>query len=457
MSDFDIKQMPHSYEAEMAVLGAIIYDESLMSEVAFLTADDFYLEQHKAVYSALLQMYASSRSIDAVTLVDTIVKSGTYSEGDASKYIKTLVDSAIVTSNIKDYADIVRSKSLLRSIINIAQDMADKAYSERESVNDLVDSCEQMIYDIAKGDQSEALKPISDEVTKEYDRLEQLNHNPEAFSGIKTGFSELDKYLVGMNPGDLIVVGARPGMGKTSLCLNIAANVAKATKKEVVIFSLEMPAGQLVSRMLSSESGVEHYNMRTGNINNEEWQRLAEACSALSETNILIDDTSTITLTQIKSKLRRCKNLGLVIIDYLQLMTASKSGDRAYENRVNEVAALTRGLKLMAKDIGAPVIICSQLNRSMDQRNDKKPQLSDLRESGSIEQDADSVLLLYKYIPPKKSTDKDQPQPEVQETSFVHAVCEVAKNRHGSTAPIHMNWHGSTYRFSVISTFYDEN
>ncbi len=457
MSDFDIKQMPHSYEAEMAVLGAVIYDESLMGEIAFLTAEDFYLEQHKAIYSALLQMYAASRSIDAVTLVDAVVKSGAYSEGDASKYIKTLVDSAIVTANIKDYADIVRSKSLLRSIINVAREMTDKAFAERESAGELVDSCEQMIYDIAKGDARTELKPIAAEVAKEYDRLEELNHNPDAFSGIKTGFSELDKYLVGMNAGDLIVVGARPGMGKTSICLNIAANVAKATKKEVVIFSLEMPAGQLVSRMLSSESGVEHYNMRTGNLSNDEWQRLAEACSVLSETNILIDDTSTITLTQIKSKLRRCKNLGLVIIDYLQLMTATKGGDRAYENRVNEVAALTRGLKLMAKDIGAPVIICSQLNRSMDQRNDKKPQLSDLRESGSIEQDADSVLLLYKYIPPKKSADNKDVQPEPEETAFVHAVCEVAKNRHGSTASVHMNWHGSTYRFSTIANFNDEN
>jgi len=453
MAEFDIKQMPYSIEAEQAVLGAAICDQDRIADISYLCSDDFYLEQHKLIFSQLMSMYASSTPIDAVILVDALVKSGKYNEGDASKYIKLIVDSALVVSNIESYADIVRSKAILRAIINVAKNMSEQAFSEAVDARELVDYSEQRIFELSHDEKAQDFKEIAQVLIDEYARIEKISKNPDAFTGIKTGFSSIDRCLIGMNPGDFIVVGARPGMGKTSFCLNIAANVAKATKREVAIFSLEMPASQLVSRMLASEAGVEHGNMRMGSLSDDEWVRLADASSALSEAKILIDDTSTITIAQMKSKLRRRKDLALVIIDYLQLMTAVRDDNKAYENRVNEVAAMTRGLKLMAMELKVPIILCSQLNRGLAGRTDKKPQITDLRESGSIEQDADAVFLLYKYAEAKKGKGEPEPEPIVDTNGSILTVCEIAKNRHGPTAEIKMNWHGSTYRFTAISDF----
>lgn len=454
MADFDIKQMPYSLEAEQAVLGAAICDETRMADISFLTAEDFYIEQHKLIYKEMQSMFVAAKPIDGVTLVASLVESGKYSEGDAAKYIKMLVDSALVIANIGQYADIVRGKALLRALITVSREMSERAFGEAVEPETLVQFAEKRIFEISHDNRIHDFKDIANVVIDEYARLEEISKNPNAFSGTKIGFSSIDRYIVGLNPGDFVVVGARPGIGKTSFCLNIAANVAKSTKKEVAIFSLEMPAYQLVSRMLASESGVDNHNMRTGALSDDDWVRLAEASSVLSETKIIIDDTSSITLPQMKAKLRRRKDLALVIIDYLQLMTAVRDDNSHYENRVNEISAMTRGLKLMAMELGVPVILCSQLNRGLADRKDKKPELTDLRESGSIEQDADIVMLLYKYA------EKDDKNGGESSSAYVAPdngsqliACEVAKNRHGGTGNVKMNWHGSTYRFTAISDF----
>lgn len=452
MAELDIKQMPYSLEAEQAVLGAAICDENLMGDISFLTADDFYLEQHKLIFKEMLAMFVASKPIDGVTLIDALVKSGKYIEGDAAKYIRMLVDSALVVANIGEYADIVRGKALLRAIIGVSREMSDKAFSEACDPEGLVQYAEKRIFEISHDNRIHDFKDIANVVIEEYSRLEELSKNPGAYTGIKIGFSDIDRYLIGLNPGDFVVVGARPGIGKTTFCLNIAANVAKATKKEVAIFSLEMPAYQLVSRLLASESGVDNNNMRTGSLSDDDWSRLAEASSVLSETKILIDDTSAITLPQMKSKLRRRKELALVIIDYLQLMTAVREDNSHYENRVNEISAMTRGLKLMAMELGVPVILCSQLNRALAGRGEKKPEITDLRESGSIEQDADIVMLLYKYFEKqKKGGDSSEPPVPVQSNGALRVICEIAKNRHGAQGEVNMNMYGSTYRFTAIS------
>lgn len=454
MAEFDIRQMPYSLEAEQAVLGAAICDESLMSEISFLTSEDFYLEQHKLIYKEMLSMFAASKPIDAVTLINALVTGGRFTDGDAAKYIKMLADAAPVTANIGQYADIVRGKAVLRSVIGVARELSDRAFGEACESEGLVQYAEKRIFEISHDNRIHDFKDIANVVIEEYARLEEISKNPAAFSGTKIGFSSIDRYIVGLNPGDFVVVGARPGIGKTSFCLNVAANVAKATKREVAIFSLEMPAYQLVSRMLASESGVDNHNMRTGALSDDDWVRLAEASSSLSETKIIIDDTSSITLPQMKAKLRRRKDLALVIIDYLQLMTAVREDNSHYENRVNEISAMTRGLKLMAMELGVPVILCSQLNRGLADRKDKKPELTDLRESGSIEQDADIVMLLYKYA--EKSDKKDGEavkRAAPTDNGAMLVACEVAKNRHGGTGVINMNWHGSTYRFTAISDF----
>ncbi|PKM62361.1 MAG: replicative DNA helicase, partial [Firmicutes bacterium HGW-Firmicutes-21] len=322
MAELDtIKKMPFSIEAEQAVLGSVLIDSEKLNDIMLqLKTEDFYLEQHQAIFSAMVEMFVTNKSIDIVTLVSMLTQLGSYTEGDAAKYIKLLVDLAGSATNINEYSGIIRDKSLLRMIIEASREISDTAFSELGEAGDTLDFAEQKIFEIAQNRYNVNFEHIRDVIVKNYATLNTLKNNPESLSGTKTGFDGLDSLLVGMGAGDLIVVGARPGMGKTTFCLNIAANVAKRTKKEVAIFSLEMTSEQLVSRMLSAEALIDSLSMRTGRLDGEQWKRLAEAASALSETNILIDDTSTISVTSMKAKLRRLKNLGLVIVDYLQLM-----------------------------------------------------------------------------------------------------------------------------------------
>jgi len=474
MSEMDsLRKMPFSIEAEQAILGSILIDSEKINDVmTLIKTEDFYLEQHQAIFSAMVEMFISNKTIDIVTLISMLTQLGNYTEGDAAKYIKLLVDIAGAATNVTEYAKIAKDKSLLRMLINASRDISDTAFSELGEASDTLDFAEQRIFEIAENRYNISFDHIRDIIIQNYATLNALKNDPESLSGIKTGFGGLDSILVGMGAGDLIVLGGRPGMGKTTFAVNIGVNIAKRAKKEVAIFSLEMTSEQLVSRILCSEAMIDSHSMRTGKLDSEQWKRLAEAASALSETNILIDDTSTISTTSMKAKCRRLKNLGLVIVDYLQLMQS----DKHTENRVLEIGQITRALKLMAKDLRVPIILCSQLARTTETRSDKMPILSDLRDSGTIEQDADIVMFLYRddYYGNKSGEDSDNRQQNNgynkgnnknsnynnnnNNDSADHLVAKlsVAKNRHGSTSVIPLGWYGHLFKYTEIEGYRNE-
>lgn len=438
------RQVPFSLEAEQAVLGSILIDPEAFNEIAgIIRSEDFYLENHRQIYLAMQDLYLQNRMIDAVTLIDTLVRRGVYdSDENGKKYIMLLAEIVPNASNIKDYAKIVRDKSTLRSLIDACGDITETAYSEQDDVNAILDSAEQRIFSIAEGNEQKGFTHIRDVLLSTYEHLKALKTDKEAAAGIPTGFSDIDRVLVGMGPGDLILVGARPGMGKTSFCMNVATRVAQHKKCAVCVFSLEMSCEQLVARMLSSEALIDSYAIRSGELSEEDWEKLARASAMLSGTEILIDDTSGITVTGMKAKLRRVKNLGLIVIDYLQLMTS----DRKIDNRVQEVADISRNLKLLAKELKVPLITCAQLSRGPESRTDKRPMLSDLRDSGAIEQDADVVMFLY-----RDEYYNNDHNGENQNTAEVI----VAKNRHGSTANIPIGWFGQYTKFTTLSDLDD--
>ncbi len=443
--EFSITQnhrIPYSVEAERAVLGAIILNPDCIRELAnALRTEDFFVDNHKKIYEAMQELFLESRNIDPVTLVDMLVHSGTYNEAGGKEYVAALAESVPEISNVKDYAKIIRDKALLRRLIGASEEISEMAYAGEGDVDDIIDRSEQKIFDIAQGVNDKSFVHIKDVLVANYQQLQLLIDDKDAAMGTPTYFSSIDKYLIGMGNMDLVLVGARPGMGKTSFCLNIATNVAIKTKKTVAIFSLEMSAEQLVMRMLSSEAMIDSYKLRTAELDEKDWEHLGQAATVLSQTDILIDDTSGITVTGMKAKLRRVKNLGLVIIDYLQLMQSDKHSD----NRVQEIGDISRALKLMAKDLQVPVITCAQLNRGTEGRTDKTPMLSDLRDSGAIEQDADIVMFLYRDDYYKNDPSKENV-----------ASCIIAKNRHGSTGKAELGWYGQFTKFTEIDTSHED-
>ena len=442
-----VRQMPFSVEAEQALLGAIIYKPELFDAVGgIICADDFYLEEHKHIYAALSSMYMQSKTIDTVTLVNALVEQGDRDEVGGIQYISLIASTVPSTSNIKDYARIVKDKAILRKLINVCDDISETAYEEGEPVRKIIDSAEQKIFDISNNNDTKEFRHIKDILQNVYRDIEILSETGGAPTGSKTGFSDLDRVLIQMGKGDLVIVGARPGMGKTSFAMNIATNVAK-TKKAVAIFSLEMSGEQLVSRILSSEALIDSRSLRTGQLKPEDWDNLAGVTSSLSGCDIYIDDTSAITSTEMRSKLRRLSNLGLVVIDYIGLMQSTSKSD----NRAQQVGEISRDLKIMAKDLGVPIICCAQLNRGTEQRGGeaKKPTLSDLRDSGSIEQDADIVLFLYRDEYYKDISGNHDADPNAASTANTAEVI-VAKNRHGSCDNVKMGWIGQFTKFRSL-------
>lgn len=435
------RKLPFSLLAEQSLLGAIMIDPESIREVADrISSDDFYIEEHKQIYLAMHELFLTDNDIDLVTLVDTLVRKGIYDKSGGEDYIHTIGEVVPGAQNIKDYARIVKEKSILRQLIAACGEIADTAYSEQESVTHIIDNAQNKIYSIAQGRDTRGFRHIRDVLGEVYSSLNKLYEGDASALGTATGFSGVDGILAGMGKGDLVLIGARPGMGKTSFALNIATSVAARTKKAVCVFSLEMPAEQLVTRMLSSEAMIDSYAFRTGRLEKDDWNKIAEASGRLAGIDILIDDSSGITATAMKAKLRRVDNLGLVVIDYLQLM----SGERHLDNKVQEVADITRNMKIMAKELGVPVICCAQLNRGTDSRTDKRPVLSDLRDSGSIEQDADTVMFLYRDEYYK--TDKS---PDDNDCNIVEVI--IAKNRHGSTGTVRMGWVGKYTLFRSIA------
>ncbi len=440
MQDELIRKLPFSMPAEQSLLGSVLIDPAALNEVAdLLNSEDFYLTEHKQIYLAMHELFLANSEIDVVTLIDMLVVKGIYDKSGGEDYIRTLTDAVPDALNVKDYARIVKEKSILRQLIAACGEISESAYSEQESVTGILDHAEHLIFQIAQGRDTKNFRHIREVLGEVYNHLHELNTNKEATQGTQTGFSALDRVLAGMGKSDLVLVGARPGMGKTSFALNIATNVAKQTKKAVCIFSLEMSAEQLVNRVLSSEALVNSYTLRTGELGPEDWEHLAVAAGELAGCDILIDDTSGMTVTAMKAKLRRVQNLGMVVIDYLGLM----QGDGHKDNRVQEVSEISRSLKIMAKELMVPVICCAQLSRGPEGRTDKKPMLSDLRDSGAIEQDADTVIFLY-----RSEYYKTDGSPSDQDTSIAEVI--IAKNRHGSTGTVSMGWNGQFTKFITI-------
>lgn len=434
------RKLPFSLEAEQSVLGSVLINPNCFNDIAeIITNEDFYLEDHSAIYLAMQAMYLHNRTIDVITLIDTLVKSGVYENKERSmNYVKLIADVVPSASNVIDYARIVKDKSLLRQLISVSDEISAAAYSEQDEVKNLIDMAEQKIFALAQGNEIRGFVHIRDVLISVYDRLNSLVKNPDEVMGTPTGFSGIDRLLVGLGKGDLVLVGARPGMGKTAFAMNVATGVAEKIKKTVCVFSLEMSNEQLVTRMLSSEGMVDSNKLRTGQLSDDDWEKLAHAAAKLSACDIQIDDTTGTTITGMKAKLRRVKNLGLVVIDYLQLMQS----DRRIDNRVLEVADISRNLKLLAKELGVPVITCSQLTRGPESRTDKRPMLSDLRDSGAIEQDADVVLFLF-----REEYYKDKDNTELNKAEVI-----IAKNRHGSTGKVNMGWFGQYTKFTTIDS-----
>ena len=441
-----IRQMPVSIEAEQALLGSIIVNPEAFDKIgAMISTEDFYLDEHKHIYAALLNMYAKSKTIDVVTLVNALVENGDRDEAGGIQYITLIAESVPSAANVKDYAKIVKDKSTLRRLINVCDEINNDAYNEND-VRTVIDNAEQKIFDISHNNETKEFRHIRDVLRNVYSDLEMLSENKGTVSGAKTGFSGLDRMLVQMGKGDLVILGARPGMGKTSFALNIATNVAKQSKKSVAIFSLEMSAEQLVTRIISSEAMVDSHTLRTGQLMPEDWDNIADVMSSLSGCEIFIDDTSALTTTEMKSKLRRISNLGLVVIDYIGLMQTTSNSD----NRAQQVGEISRNLKIMAKDLGVPFICCAQLNRGTESRPGagKRPTLADLRDSGSIEQDADIVLFLYRdeYYKDIAGADSDTDGSDSANTAEVI----IAKNRHGSVGNVKMGWIGQFTKFRTL-------
>jgi len=434
-----IRKLPFSMPAEQSLLGSVLIDPASLNEVAdLISAEDFYLTEHKQIYLAMHELFLTNSEIDEVTLIDMLVTKGIYDKSGGEDYIRTLAEVVPDALNVKDYARIVKEKSVLRKLIEACGDISEAAYSEQKSVTSILDHAENLIFNIAQGRDTKNFRHVKEVLGDVFHHLHELNTNKEATQGTRTGFSGLDRVLAGMGKSDLVLVGARPGMGKTSFALNVATNVAKQTKKAVCIFSLEMSAEQLITRMLASEALVDSYALRTGELKPEQWEHLAVASGELAGCDILIDDTAGMTVTAMKAKLRRVQNLGLVVIDYLGLMQS----DGYKDNRVQQVSEISRSLKIMAKELMVPVICCAQLSRGPEGRQGNKPMLSDLRDSGAIEQDADTVIFLYRseYYKTEDASNQDMSIAEII----------IAKNRHGSTGSVNMGWNGQFTKFVTI-------
>lgn len=448
---FDKIQEPYSMDAEQAVLGAILIDTNCFDRVSGIlrTADCFYIPQHKAIYTIIANLKLLNQKVDALIVAEELRRNGTYDEASGKNYLAQLAQSVPSVANVENYAKIIREKYYLRTLMDAASEMLKNAADEEMPADTIMDAAEQKIYNIRQGTKDNEPTRLSDIITNEvYDNLQKLTDPVLAaeYKGIPTGFSLLDKYMTGLNKSDLILIGARPAMGKTSFALNIARNVAVQAKKKVVFFSLEMGKEQLAQRILSTEARVESQKMRTGELTDDDWQRLAQATVSLNEAELYFDDTANITVPEMKARVRKMRDVDCVIIDYLQLMQGTKRTD----SRVQEVSEITRSLKLMAKDLKIPVITCSQLSRSTEGRGKShKPQLSDLRESGSIEQDADIVLMLY------RETYYDEEKKETVVTDDNKAQVIVAKNRHGGTGEIDLHWNGSYTMFSTPELYHN--
>ena len=435
--------MPFNLDAEQSVLGAVLLDAECLSVVAEVLprAEYFYAVNNQLIYGAMLEMYTLGQPVDFVTVLEKLRESPDFDQEQGRVYLVQLAQLVPSVSSVETYARIVRDKYEIRTLMQAVRGILEEASAGTEESSLLLDSAEQRIYEIRQGKQVEGLKPIREILLETYDRLDLLNSpDRDKYRGIPTGIGLLDSTITGLNRSDLIVLAARPGVGKPSFGLNIARHASVVSKRRVAFFSLEMSREQLASRLLSTEASVEGTKLRSGDLNDDEWTRIIEAGDILGKAELYFDDAPGITVPQMKAKVRRLKNVDLVIVDYLQLMSGGKKTD----NRVNEISDITRNLKIMAKELDVPVIAMSQLRRPTERSKDHRPGLSELRDSGSIEQDADIVIFLHREA--YNAASEGGEVTEDMDTSAAQII--VAKNRHGATIDIDVHWQAEYMRFT---------
>ena len=439
-----MRSLPQSIEAEQSVIGSMIIDKSAIAQVAEkLTEDDFYRDGHKIIYKSIFEMFKNDMAVDLVTLLEYLKSTDQLEKAGGVTYITEVSSSVPTTANLSSYIKIVEEKSILRRLIKASTAIIEDSYNKQGEVEGVLDLAEKKIFDIAEKRSTSDFEALSDVLERGFLEIERLFNNKGQITGVPSGFTDLDAKTSGFQKGDMVLIAARPSMGKTTFALNIAENAALREGKSVVIFSLEMPKEQLAYKLLCSEANVDMLKLRTGNLDDKDWENIARATGPLSKAKIYIDDTAGVTVMEMRSKCRRLKmeyGTDLILIDYLQLMSGSSS-----ENRQQEVSEISRSIKALAKEMECPVIALSQLSRAPEQRADHRPMLSDLRESGSIEQDADLVMFLYRDEYYNKETeDKNM------------AECIVAKHRNGPVGTVKMAFLGALSKFGDLDVIHKD-
>jgi replicative DNA helicase len=433
--------IPHNREAEEAVVGAVLINPEVYYDVAqFLQADDFYIHRHKWIWEAFTSLHEQRIPIDLLTINEELDRKGQLSEIGGPAYLTALVNQVPTSLNAESYGHIVESHSIRRKMINAANAIASLAYNEDSTVDNVMDEAEKAVFNVSERRLRHDLQPISAVLSEYYDRIDDLAKRDEEIFGVPTGFIDLDKMLGGLQSSDLLIIAGRPGQGKTGFLLSVAKNAALTHKKHVAIFSLEMSNEQVVQRLIAQETGIDSQRMRTGKLQDDEWPKFTHAVEVLSDTHIFLDDTPAITPLQLRTKCRRLHlehHLDLIIVDYLQLM----GGDTRNENRVQEVSYISRNLKVLARELNVPVLAAAQLSRAVEQRSDKRPVLSDLRESGSLEQDSDIVMFIYRPDQYEKDTDKQNV-----------AEIIIAKHRNGPVGSVELIFRNTLAKFENAAT-----
>ena len=441
------RQAPHNTQAEQAILGSMLIDPRCIPDVVDkVSAADFFITANRDIFETVYTMFAYGQTIDPITVLDQMKVRGVYRENESEKYIRDLMQSTPTAANVLEYCAIVRDKALLRGLCDVASEINDMVYDGTGEAGTVLEAAERKIYALRQGRNTGGLMPVAQVVNNAYAQIQEAAESQDAIPGLSTGLPDIDKRILGLNSGELIFIAARPGMGKTSIALNIALSVAKNTDKAVAIFSLEMAREQIVTRMLAYEGLVNGKKLLTGNLTEEDWRRIGAAATTISRTNMYVDDNPILSVADMNAACRRIENLGLVVIDYLQLMT-SAGGKQKYasESRTQVVSDISRMLKIMAKELNIPVVCLSQLSRASESRQDKRPQLSDLRDSGSIEQDADVVIGLY----------RDGYYNQESETPNL-AEAIILKNRKGEVGTVNLSWLPEYTAFAQYEGRYDD-
>ena len=440
--------LPHSIEAERSVIGSMIMDkDAITSASEIITGEDFYQNQFGILYDAMLELYNEGKPVDLVTLQDKIKEKDIPEELCSIEFIRDLISSVPTSANVKYYAGIVKEKSVLRRLIKITEGISNDAYMSKDKLEVILENAEKQVFDVVQNRSTGDFTSIKDVVIQSLASIESAARNKGSVTGVSTGFYDLDYKTAGLQPSDLIIVAARPSMGKTAFVLNIAENVAVKNNTTTVIFSLEMSKDQLVKRIIAMNAKVDSQAMRTGDLQDEDWLKIVESARDIGSSNLIIDDTPSITVQELRSKCRKLKlerNLGLVIIDYLQLMSG---GSKKSESKQQEVSEISRSLKAVAREINAPVIALSQLSRAVEQRPDKRPMMSDLRESGAIEQDADVIMFIYR---------DDYYNKESKDAGVSEII--IGKQRNGPTGTVKLAWLSQYTKFANLDrSYYDQH